>query len=99
MHETASGSIPHDELGPDDAETILGITAFAGIWLVIYGGGQSQAAPAYGYSAVMLFPVLAWMLASCVWVAFSTASMGGPGVAGEGRARMRRGGRPFDCNK
>jgi hypothetical protein len=28
---------------------------------VIYGGGASQAAPAYGYSAVMLFPVLAWM--------------------------------------
>jgi len=27
---------------------------------VIYGGGQSAAAPAYGYSAVMLFPVLAW---------------------------------------
>jgi hypothetical protein len=28
---------------------------------VIYGGGPSQAAQAYGYSAVMLFPVLAWM--------------------------------------
>jgi hypothetical protein len=27
---------------------------------VIYGGGASQAAPAFGYSAVMLFPVLAW---------------------------------------
>jgi hypothetical protein len=27
---------------------------------VIHGGGQSPAAPAYGYSAVMLFPVLAW---------------------------------------
>jgi hypothetical protein len=27
---------------------------------VIYGGGASAAAPAYGYSAVMLFPVLAW---------------------------------------
>jgi hypothetical protein len=27
---------------------------------VIYGGGQSAAGPAYGYSAVMLFPVLAW---------------------------------------
>jgi len=27
---------------------------------IIYGGGQSAAAPAYGYSAVMLFPVLAW---------------------------------------
>jgi hypothetical protein len=27
---------------------------------VIHGGGQSAAAPAYGYSAVMLFPVLAW---------------------------------------
>jgi len=26
----------------------------------IYGGGQSAAAPAYGYSAAMLFPVLAW---------------------------------------
>jgi hypothetical protein len=27
---------------------------------VIYGGGASAAAPADGYSAVMLFPVLAW---------------------------------------
>ena len=27
---------------------------------VIHGGGQSAPAPAYGYSAVMLFPVLAW---------------------------------------
>ena len=27
---------------------------------VIHGGGPSQAAPAYGYSAIMLFPVLAW---------------------------------------
>lgn len=27
---------------------------------VIHGGGQSAAAPAYGYSALMLFPVLAW---------------------------------------
>jgi hypothetical protein len=27
---------------------------------VIHGGGASQAAPAYGYSAVALFPVLAW---------------------------------------
>ena len=27
---------------------------------VIHGGGRSAAAPAYGYSAVMLFPVLAW---------------------------------------
>jgi hypothetical protein len=27
---------------------------------IIHGGGQSAAAPAYGYSAVMLFPVLAW---------------------------------------
>jgi hypothetical protein len=27
---------------------------------VIYGGGASAAAPAYAYSAVMLFPVLAW---------------------------------------
>ncbi|MEU7906039.1 hypothetical protein [Actinoplanes sp. NPDC049118] len=27
---------------------------------VVHGGGQSAAAPAYGYSAVMLFPVLAW---------------------------------------
>ncbi len=27
---------------------------------VIHGGGASEAAPAYGYSAVMLFPVLAW---------------------------------------
>lgn len=26
----------------------------------IHGGGQSPAAPAYAYSAVMLFPVLAW---------------------------------------
>lgn len=27
---------------------------------IIHGGGQSAAAPAYAYSAVMLFPVLAW---------------------------------------
>jgi hypothetical protein len=27
---------------------------------VIHGGGAAQAAPAYGYSAVTLFPVLAW---------------------------------------
>ncbi len=27
---------------------------------VIHGGGQSAAAPAYAYSAMMLFPVLAW---------------------------------------
>jgi hypothetical protein len=27
---------------------------------VIYGGGSSLAAPAYGYSAVTLFPLLAW---------------------------------------
>lgn len=27
---------------------------------VIYGGGSSQAAAAYGYSAVTLFPLLAW---------------------------------------
>lgn len=27
---------------------------------VIHGGGASAAAPAYGYSAIMLFPVLAW---------------------------------------
>jgi hypothetical protein len=27
---------------------------------VIHGGGASQAGPAFGYSAVMLFPVLAW---------------------------------------
>jgi hypothetical protein len=27
---------------------------------VIYGGGASQAAPAYGYSAACLFPLLAW---------------------------------------
>ena len=35
------------------------ITALA-VLGVIHGGGQSAAAPAYGYSAVMLFPVLAW---------------------------------------
>lgn len=28
---------------------------------VIHGGGQSAAAPAYGYSAVMFFPVFAWL--------------------------------------
>lgn len=28
---------------------------------VLYGGGASSAASAYGYSAVMLFPVLAWL--------------------------------------
>jgi hypothetical protein len=28
---------------------------------VLYGGGASLAASAYGYSAVMLFPVLAWL--------------------------------------
>ena len=36
-----------------------GITALV-LLGVIHGGGQSAAAPAYGYSAVMLFPVLAW---------------------------------------
>ncbi len=39
------------------APIIAGLVVLA----VIYGGGQSQAAPAYAYSAVMLFPVLAWM--------------------------------------
>jgi hypothetical protein len=38
------------------APLIAGLVVLA----VIYGGGQSQAAPAYGYSAVMLFPVIAW---------------------------------------
>ncbi|WP_199515845.1 hypothetical protein [Nucisporomicrobium flavum] len=28
---------------------------------VIHGGGKSAAAPAYGYSAVMFFPVFAWL--------------------------------------
>ncbi|PRY20381.1 hypothetical protein [Pseudosporangium ferrugineum] len=28
---------------------------------IIHGGGQSPAAPAYGYSAAILFPVLAWL--------------------------------------
>jgi hypothetical protein len=27
---------------------------------VLYGGGAAQAAEAYGYSAAMLFPILAW---------------------------------------
>lgn len=36
-----------------------GITALVVLGL-IHGGGSSAAAPAYGYSAVMLFPVLAW---------------------------------------
>lgn len=35
------------------------ITALA-VLGVIHGGGPSPAAPAYGYSAAMLFPVLAW---------------------------------------
>ena len=35
------------------------ITALA-LLGVIHGGGQSAAAPAYGYSAALLFPVLAW---------------------------------------
>jgi hypothetical protein len=39
------------------APIIAGLVVLA----VIYGGGPSLAAPAYGYSAVMLFPVLAWM--------------------------------------
>lgn len=36
--------------------------AIAGLVVLglIYGGGASQAAPAYAYSAVALFPVLAW---------------------------------------
>jgi hypothetical protein len=38
------------------APIIAGLVVLA----VLYGGGQSQAAPAYGYSAAMLFPVLAW---------------------------------------
>ncbi|MEV6634145.1 hypothetical protein AB0M54_25690 [Actinoplanes sp. NPDC051470] len=29
---------------------------------VLYGGGASEAAPAYGYSATVFFPVLAWMV-------------------------------------
>lgn len=29
---------------------------------VLYGGGSSLAAPAYGYSATIFFPVLAWMV-------------------------------------
>ncbi|MEU4421247.1 hypothetical protein AB0F81_11505 [Actinoplanes sp. NPDC024001] len=36
------------------------ITVLA-ILSVLYGGGPSSAAAAYGYSAVMLFPVLAWL--------------------------------------
>ncbi|MEV6601281.1 hypothetical protein AB0M36_31155 [Actinoplanes sp. NPDC051346] len=28
---------------------------------ILYGGGQSSAASAYGYSAAMLFPVFAWL--------------------------------------
>jgi hypothetical protein len=38
------------------APSILGLVVLG----VIYGGGSSAASPAYGYSAVMLFPVLAW---------------------------------------
>lgn len=29
---------------------------------VLYGGGSSLAAPAYGYSATIFFPVLAWLV-------------------------------------
>ena len=39
------------------APIIAGLVVLA----VIYGGGPSQAAPAYGYSALTLFPVLAWL--------------------------------------
>jgi hypothetical protein len=38
------------------APIILGLVVLS----VIYGGGASQAGPAFGYSAVLLFPVLAW---------------------------------------
>jgi hypothetical protein len=38
------------------APAILGLVVLG----VIYGGGASPAASAYGYSAVTLFPVLAW---------------------------------------
>jgi hypothetical protein len=38
------------------APIILGLVVLG----VIYGGGASQAAPAFAYAAVMLFPVLAW---------------------------------------
>ena len=38
------------------APIILGLVILG----VIYGGGASQAGPAFGYSAMMLFPVLAW---------------------------------------
>ena len=38
------------------APLILGLVILG----VIYGGGSSLPAPAYGYSAVMLFPLLAW---------------------------------------
>ena len=38
------------------APIILGLVLLS----VIYGGGPSQAGPAFGYSAALLFPVLAW---------------------------------------
>jgi hypothetical protein len=38
------------------APLILGVVILG----VIYGGGSSAAAPAYGYSALALFPLLAW---------------------------------------
>ena len=39
------------------APLIAGLVVLA----VIHGGGKSAAAPAYGYSAVMFFPVFAWL--------------------------------------
>ncbi len=36
------------------------VIAALAVLTVIHGGGASAAAPAYGYSAIMLFPVLAW---------------------------------------
>lgn len=39
------------------APIILGLVVLG----VIYGGGPSAAASAFGYSAVLLFPVLAWL--------------------------------------
>jgi hypothetical protein len=37
------------------------IIAALAVLAVIYGGGSSLPGPAFGYSAVMLFPVLAWL--------------------------------------
>ncbi len=64
---TEGGGLTDDRSGADAADRLpaqrralpglLGTLVVVGI---IYGGGESEAAEAYGFSAVALFPVIAW---------------------------------------